>query len=125
MTCALVAFAMLALCAAQCSYPRNIVPTWGKTASFIPDAALYRSTTNKAYFFSGTKYIRYTFGSGVDAGYDPPKSIAAEWTGWPSSWTSVDAAIQWNDTTAFFFRGTQFLAYANGAVLSGHPKALS
>jgi hypothetical protein len=63
-------------------YPKNIAGNWpGFPATFAAGVDAYVMWDNgKAYFFKGTKYIRYDVAADtVDAGY--PKPIAGNWPG--------------------------------------------
>lgn len=84
------------------------------------DAAVSLNADN-AYFFKGTQYIRYETKTGKVAG--PPKAISGNFSGnWPSSWTSVDAAVNLDNGNVYFFRGTQYIRYniAQGKI-TGNP----
>jgi TolB-like protein len=80
----------------------------------------------KAYFFLGGRYIRYDIHSGsADPGY--PKPINAKT--WPGFiWTdSIDAAVNWGNGKAYFFRDGQYLRYdiAADRVDSGYPQPIN
>ena len=68
-------------------YPKTIASSWpGLPASFQQgiDAALWRESNGKIYFFKGSQYVRFSnVSDGVDAGY--PKPIAGNWNGLPAS----------------------------------------
>ncbi len=82
----------------------------------------------KAYFFKGSRYVRYTVDpahEGVDAGY--PMPIAGHWTGLPDRFTeNLDAAVAWPNGRAYFFRGNGYVGYtidpSNEGVPAGYPK---
>ncbi|WP_236790950.1 hemopexin repeat-containing protein [Amycolatopsis sp. GM8] len=77
----------------------------------------------KAYFFTGDRYIRYDVEKdGIDDGY--PLSIAAQWPGLFES--DIDAAMPWSDGSVFFFKAGQCLSYdiENNAVLDG-PRSIA
>jgi hypothetical protein len=68
-------------------------------------------TAKYVFFFRGDRYIRYDARRDV---LDPPftRLITDAWNRWPSSFASgVDAAVNWGDGTAFFFKGLQYLKY--------------
>jgi len=80
----------------------------------------------KAYFFKGGQYIRYDLRSDrADPGY--PKPIDNQsWPGLP--WTSgIDAAVNWYNGKAYFFKGSQYVRYDVKAdrVDPGYPKTIS
>ncbi|MEH6450467.1 MAG: hemopexin repeat-containing protein [Oleispira sp.] len=76
-------------------------------------AAVYWGN-NKAYFFKGNQYYRYDLSADkVDDGY--PKDLSA--SSWPGlekftdSAANIDAAINWGNGKAFFFKGEQYIRY--------------
>jgi hypothetical protein len=93
-------------------YPQPIAGNWnGLPASFTSgiDAAFWRESNNKIYFFKGNQYARLdTATATMDAGY--PKPIAGNWPGLPASFTGgIDAALMRRDNhKIYFFRGTQY-----------------
>ncbi|WP_437992305.1 hemopexin repeat-containing protein [Sorangium sp. So ce145] len=109
-------------------YPRNIASNWGNWPSSWSggiDAAI-RWNSSTAYFFRDSQYVRIDIASkSVLAGY--PRSIAGNWRNWPSSWTSVDAAVDWDNGKVYFFRGSDYLRYdkASDQVDAGYPKPIS
>ena len=66
----------------------------------------------RVFFFRGDEYARFDMaanaGKGrIDDGY--PKPIAE---GWPGLWADrVDAAFLWDDSTVYFFRGDEVMAF--------------
>jgi hypothetical protein len=113
---------------ADSGYPRRIADDWtGWPASWTDGAdAVIDWGNGKVYFFRGSEYARFDKAAfRFDAGY--PRSIAANWSGWPSTWTSVDAAVRWTNGKAYFFRGTQYLRFdvATDRVDTGFPKSIS
>src|SRR5262245_197496 len=46
---------------------------------------------------------------GVDTGY--PKSTAGQFSNWPASWTSFNAAINLGNGKVYFFRGAEYIRY--------------
>jgi type 1 glutamine amidotransferase len=80
----------------------------------------------KAYFFKGNQYVRYDIATDrTDAGY--PKFINNEtWPGLP--WTfGIDAAVNWGNGKAYFFKGNQYLRYdiATDRADAGYPKFIN
>jgi GH24 family phage-related lysozyme (muramidase) len=74
----------------------------------------------KAYFFTGSDYVRYDVAAdAVDEGY--PQPIAGAWSG---LFDDVDAAIEWPDGNAYFFKGGQYAKYDMTAdrVADEYPK---
>ena len=66
----------------------------------------------KAYFFKGGQYVRYDLAADeVESGY--PASIGTEWNGLtPAGFASgLDAAVNWGNGKAYFFKGGQYLRY--------------
>ena len=81
----------------------------------------------KAYFFKGDQYLRYDIAHNkVDAGFPAP--IAGNWPGMPDEFASgIDEAVVWNDGTAYFFKGSQYVRYdiAADRVEAGYPKPVA
>jgi hypothetical protein len=65
----------------------------------------------KAYFFSGSQYLRYDIKKDrVDPGY--PLAIAGNWPGVSEAgFTGIDAVSAWGDGKVYFFKGGQYLRY--------------
>ena len=109
-------------------FPANITTFWNNWPATWTDGIDAGIVWNngKAYFFRGSQYIRYDIANdSVDAGY--PKSTAANWGNWPATWTSIDAAVMWNNGKAYFFRGSEYIRYdvANDSVDAGYPKPIA
>jgi hypothetical protein len=108
-------------------YPKKISGNWhdlpADFASGI-DAALYRNSNNKLYFFKGNKYVRLT-GSTMDSGY--PKAIAGNWKGLPASFEQgIDAALlRESNGKIYLFKGSQYLRLTETEVDSGYPKPIA
>jgi CubicO group peptidase (beta-lactamase class C family) len=63
----------------------------------------------KAYFFRGSEYIRFDLPTDkVDKG---PTPIKGNWAGFPSSWTKVDAAVNWGNGKVYMFNGANYIRY--------------
>lgn len=56
-----------------------------------------------------------------------PKPIAGNFGNRPAGWTSVDAAVEWDNDKVYFFRGAHYLRYDKDAaqVDAGSPKAIA
>jgi hypothetical protein len=80
-------------------------------------------TEDRAYFFRGDQYVRYSVGAdAVDSGYPQPIS-----SGWKGVFTQdIDAAAVWNNGRAYFFKGSEYCAYDVVADLAveGYPKSI-
>jgi matrix metalloproteinase-14 (membrane-inserted) len=81
---------------------------------------------DKIYFFKDNLYMRYDITSDrADAGY--PKYINNEtWPGLP--WRNgIDAAVNWGNGKAYFFKGNQYVRYDINAdrVDPGYPKYIN
>ena len=111
-------------------YPKPIAGNWpGLPADFNNgiDAALWRQSNNKLYFFKGSQYVRFsTVAGGVDAGY--PKPIAGNWPGLPADFNDgIDAVLQRKDNGAIYmFKGAQYVRFSNvdAGVDAGYPKPI-
>jgi len=95
-----------------------------KTAKTID--AVVEWDNGKAYFFKGSQYSRYDIKADrVDPGY--PKPINREtWPGFP--WTDgIDAAVNWGNGKAYFFKGAHYIRYDIKAdrVDPGYPKPIN
>lgn len=107
-------------------YPKRIHPNWkGLPAAFRSDldAALYRSSNNKLYFFKGNQYVRLT-GTEVDPGY--PKSIGASWNGLPADFEAgIDAAFERESNgKIYMFKGDRYVRLTETTVDAGYPKSI-
>jgi hypothetical protein len=112
-------------------YPKPIAGNWpGLPADFQSgiDAAFWRISNSKIYFFKGNQYVRYSdVSSGVDPGY--PKPIAGNWPGLPADFQlGIDAAF-WRKSNGkiYFFKGNQYVRYSDvsSGVDPGYPKAIA
>ncbi len=76
----------------------------------------------KAYFFKGDQYIRYDIAADkADSGY--PLPILGNWPGLNAFAGGVDAAVNWGNGKAYFFKGDQHIRYdiAADKADSGYP----
>jgi hypothetical protein len=101
--------------------PATIASGWPGVWAEGIDAAVPWSSIDKLtkariyrlYFFKGDQYLRYTGATTPDAGF--PKSIKSDTEDFPAVWAiwpdGIDAVIQWDDDTAYFFKGDQYLVY--------------
>ena len=77
------------------------------------DAAINLQSGN-VYFFQGDQYVRYNLGQDrVDFG---PAAIGAQWPGLAAVGfdSDLDAALNWGDGTAYFFKGDSYVRYRLG-----------
>jgi len=116
---------------ADSTYPRAIAGNWkGLPASFQSglDAALWRQSNGKIYFFKGDQYVRISrVSAGVDSGY--PRPIAGNWPGLPLSFTQgIDAAL-WRKSNGkiYFFKGDQYVRFSSVSrgMDSGYPRPIA
>jgi len=107
-------------------YPRDISDGWRAfPASFAAgiDAAINWGD-GRVFFFKGAKYIRYDI---ADDTVDPaiyPRDISDGWSDFPAAFAAgVDAAVNWGNGSAYFFKGGQYLNYdiAGNSVRPGYP----
>jgi hypothetical protein len=106
------------------TYPRPIADNWPgmADAGFGADLdAAINWGNGKVYFFKGDAYVRYNTGAiepeGVDLGY--PLKIRDKWPGMAAAGFPVDggfandldAAINWGNGKAYFFKGDQYVRY--------------
>jgi TolB-like protein len=80
----------------------------------------------KAYFFRGNQYMRYDIASDrADPGYPQPINNQT----WPGiMWTNgIDAAVNWGNGKAYFFKGNQYIRYDIQADRAdpGYPKQIN
>lgn len=108
-------------------YPKPIAGNWGGLpASFQQgiDAALFRKSNGKLYFFKGNQYVRLT-GTTVDSGY--PKPIAGNWNGLPAAFQQgIDAAFhRTSNDKIYMLKGSQYCRLTESTVDGGYPKNIS
>jgi dienelactone hydrolase len=87
--------------------------------------AVVKWNNNKAYFFKGDRYLRYS-GDWADDGY--PRPIAGNWAGFPASWSSaIDAAVNWGNGKVYFFKGGRYLRYdiSDDKADRGYPRPIA
>lgn len=107
-------------------YPRDIAEGWpALPASFAAgiDAAINWGD-GRAFFFKGPTYVRYDIGSDSVNTNIYPRDIADGWADFPPAFRSgVDAAVNWGNGSAYFFKGSSYLNYdiTNEAVRPGYP----
>ncbi len=105
-------------------YPRPIAGNWKGLPSHFEDgieAALWRESNDKLYFFKGSQYVRLTE-TEMDAGY--PKPIAGHWRDLPPSFTGgISAALMHRARkTVYLFSGAEYVRMSNGVpcLMSGN-----
>ena len=107
-------------------YPKTISSKWSGLFAEDIDAVVVWPN-GKAYFFKGDQYMRYDIAHNkVDSGFPAP--IAGNWPGMPDEFASgIDEAVVWNDGTAYFFKGSQYVRYdiAADRVEAGYPKPVA
>jgi hemopexin len=111
-------------------YPVDIVgawPHWPSSFASGVDAAINWGDGN-VYFFKGPDYLRYNIGRDrVDEDY-PMKINVGTWKKWPTRFNShIDAAVNWADGRAFFFKGSEYLAYdmVHDGVMDNYPRPIA
>src|SRR5438093_1313996 len=80
--------------------------------------------STNAFFFKGDSYVRYNIADNkVDDGY--PLKTADQWPGMGAAGfgDNLDAAINWGNGHAFFFKGDSYVRYniADNKVDDGYP----
>jgi hypothetical protein len=108
-------------------YPKKIAGNWQNLPEEFQsnlDAALYRDSNDKLYFFKGDKYVRLT-GSTMDPNY--PKFIASHWHGLPSNFEQgIDAAfLRASNGKIYMFKGDRYVRLTEAQVDPGYPKSIS
>jgi hypothetical protein len=96
---------------ADAGYPLLIKNNWSGLDAFADgvDAAVNWGN-GKIYLFKGNQYIRYDiFADKADAGY--PLPIKNNWSGLDAFADGVDAAVNWGNGKAYFFKGDQYIRY--------------
>jgi hypothetical protein len=109
-------------------FPKKIAGNWpGLPASFQQgiDAAFWRESNGKIYFFKGDEYVRYSrVASGVDPGY--PRKIAGNWPGLPAEYANgIDSALmRRSNGRIYFFNGATYVRYTRvaGGIDAGYPR---
>ena len=114
------------------NYPALIAGNWhGLPPSFEDgiDAALWRTSNDRLYFFKGDEYVRFkaNVADGVDDGY--PKKIADGWPGLPASFArGIDAALlRKSNGKIYFFKDDQYVRFTDvtQGVDDDYPKLIS
>jgi hypothetical protein len=96
-------------------YPLPIDPYWQgmAAAGFATDLdAVLPWFGSRLYFFKGSSYVRYDLRTDrVDAGY--PRPVAGSWPGLGEAGfgSDLDAAVNWGDGFAYFFKGDRYVRY--------------
>lgn len=107
-------------------FPQPIAAQWPGLWPDSIDAAVFWPT-GKAYFFRGPEYIRYDVATNkTDPGF--PRPIKAGWPDFPDAFAQgIDAALMWNNGSAYFFKNDQYLRYeiARDKVYTGFPKPIA
>ena len=105
----------------------DIAANWTGLRSTRPDAALYWGF-GKIYFFYGDEYVRYDVTKdAVDPDYLPPNPAFKIGGHWNMPWTDqIDAAVNWGNGKAYFFRGPEYLRYdiTLDSMDDGYPKPI-
>lgn len=108
-------------------YPQSVTGNWAglSDAGFAGGIdAVVNWGNGKLFFFHGIQYVRYDIAADqADAGY--PLPIGGNWPGFSEAGFAdgIDAAVNWGNGKAFFFRGTQYLRYdiASDKIDGGYP----
>ena len=86
-------------------YWRNFPPEFQKNLN-----ASVNWGDGHAYFFKGSRYLRYNIATDVVDG--APAEIATNWTQLPEEFQrNIDAAVNWGNGKAYFFKGARYLRY--------------
>ncbi|OIJ66572.1 hypothetical protein WN71_017935 [Streptomyces mangrovisoli] len=107
-------------------YPHDIADQWpALPASFAAgiDAAVNWGD-GRAFFFKGSKYVRYDIAQDFVDRTLYPRDIGDGWPDFPAAFrTGVDAAVNWGNGSAYFFKGGSYLNYdiQGSKVRPGYP----
>ncbi|EPX57558.1 hypothetical protein D187_005597 [Cystobacter fuscus DSM 2262] len=108
-------------------YPRSIRESWPGLKDFSGAIdAIIDVNREKLYFFSGSKYLRYDAATAqFDA--EPKPTDGGEWPGLESFASGFDAAVDFDDRKAYFFKGSRYIAYdkRTGRAFEGYPTEIS
>jgi len=107
---------------AKYNVPRLLPPPFPKNIN-----AVLLWPNDKAYFFKGEQYFRYTMdgkNEGLDLGY--PAFIQGNWPRLAEAFhLGIDTAVVWPNGKAYFFKGDQYVRYnidpKNEGVDPGYP----
>jgi dienelactone hydrolase len=109
-------------------YPRPIAGNWAglpQTWSSSGIDAVINWGNGKVLFFKGGEYLRYDISHDrADWGYPRPIS---DFVGFPAAWSSgINAAVNWGNGKAYFFRGDEYLRYdiSGGRVDGAYPRPI-
>jgi hypothetical protein len=108
-------------------YPQRISEHWkGLPKEFHSDldAALFRDSNGKLYFFKGDQYVRLT-GSTMDDTY--PKPIKGNWQGLPPSFEQgIDAAfLRELNGKIYMFKGNEYVRLTETVKDDTYPKPIA
>ncbi len=117
--------------AADAGYPLSIADMWPglAEAGFAQDInAAVNWGNGKAYFLKGDQYLSYDITADrTDDGY--PQPVAGNWPGMAEAGFAqdIDAAVNWGNGKAYFFKGDQYLRYdvAANTADDGYPRPLA
>ncbi len=106
--------------------PRGFSKNWPAGWTSV-DAAVNLGNGN-IYFFRGNQYARYDIEEGrIAQGYPAKISPSGFSKNWPAGWTNVDAAVNLDNGSIYFFRGNQYARYdiEEGRIAQGYPAKIS
>jgi hypothetical protein len=109
------------------NYPLPIDSHWPDFARFGFDSDIDAAVNwhnGKVYFFKKDRYISYDVNTNsVDPGF--PLTISPHWPGFKEAGfdSGIDAAVNWANGKAFFFKGDRYLRYdiATNSIDPGYP----
>lgn len=108
-------------------YPKPITGNWKDLpASFNQgiDAALWRESNEKIYFFKGNQYVRVDSDSTMELNY--PRPIAGNWKGAPEAFNQgFDAALMRKGNAKIYaFKGRQYIRWSkvSEGIDDGYPR---
>ena len=108
------------------SDPKRIGDYWNRFMASGIDAAINWGN-GKVFVFKDSQYIRLSISTSnnrlmLDAGF--PKAISDDWP--PFMAAGIDAAVNWGNGKAFFFKGSEFMRWTIGEDQpdSGYPRSI-